>query len=268
MTTTDNRATDVAHLPAGTFAPAPGRAGVIKMVLAQGRIESLLFLRHGEQQLLSLVIPVAMLLGLTFLPLEWPMAGSGDPLDRFFPVALAIAATSSGFTGQAISLAFDRRYGALKRTGASGVPAWTIIAGKAIAVAATALVQTLLLGAIALALGWRTDLTGALLGLVTIVIGAAAFTAMGLLMGGTLSSELVLGLANLIWVALIGVTGYVLYVQGLDAASWWDVVPSVAMASGLTVAFSGGVPWVQWLILAAWAAAASAACTRWFRFAG
>ena len=87
-------------------------------------------------------------------------------------------------------------------------------------------------------------------------------------MGGTLSSELVLGLANLIWVALIGVTGYVLYVQGLDAASRWDVVPSVAMASGLTVAFSGGVPWVQWLILAAWAAAASAACTRWFRFAG
>ena len=125
MTTTDNRATDVAHLPAGTFAPAPGRAGVIKMVLAQGRIESLLFLRHGEQQLLSLVIPVAMLLGLTFLPLEWPMAGSGDPLDRFFPVALAIAATSSGFTGQAISLAFDRRYGALKRTGASGAVSYT-----------------------------------------------------------------------------------------------------------------------------------------------
>ncbi|WP_370513891.1 ABC transporter permease [Corynebacterium sp. zg331] len=250
--------------PTGTFTPAPQRAPRATLIAAQGRIETLLFLRHGEQQLLSLIIPLGLLIGISQVSiLEDP-----DPLRQGFPMMLAIATTSSGFTGQAISLAFDRRYGALKRTGASGVPAWVIIVGKIIAVAAMVLLQTLVLGITAAALGWQVSAGGLLLGLITLVLGAATFTAMGLLMGGTLSSELVLALANLIWVLMVGLVGLVLYHSGFDGSSWWDLIPSVTLASGLTDAFGGAIPWVQWLILSVWLVVVSAATRTWFRFSG
>ncbi|KQB85543.1 ABC transporter permease [Corynebacterium oculi] len=252
----------VSDYPAGTFAPAPQRAPRGALVAAQGRIETLLFLRHGEQQLLSLIIPLGLLIGIS----QVPILDDPDPLRQGFPMMLAIATTSSGFTGQAISLAFDRRYGALKRTGASGVPTWVIIVGKIIAVAAMVLLQTLVLGATAAVLGWQVSAPGLVLGVVTLVLGAAAFTSMGLLMGGTLSSELVLALANLIWVLMVGVVGLVLYHSGLDGSSWWDLIPSVALASGLTNAFGGTIPWAQWLSLMVWLVLVSAAARRWFRF--
>ncbi|RNE49188.1 multidrug ABC transporter permease [Corynebacterium alimapuense] len=246
----------------GTFAPAPRRAPRHKMMAAQGRMETILFLRHGEQQLLSVVIPLAMLLIVGRIPL----LGEDTGVDEIFPMMLAIATTSSGFTGQAIALAFDRRYGALKRTGASGVPAETIIAGKVIAVAVMAVLQTFLLGGAALALGWRVDLTGIALGAITLLAGVAAFSALGLLMGGTLGAEVVLALANLIWVVLIGLVGWVVYSQGLTDAGWYTAIPSVALAAGLTLSFEGIVPWTEILVLLGWSVAAVAAATRWFRF--
>ncbi|MDK8449877.1 ABC transporter permease [Corynebacterium mastitidis] len=248
--------------PRGTFAPAPRRASRAALVAAQGRIETLLFLRHGEQQLLSLIIPLGLLIGIAHVPI----LDDPDPLRQGFPMMLAIAATSSGFTGQAISLAFDRRYGALKRTGASGVPSWVIIAGKIIAVATMVLLQTLVLGTAAFLLGWRVAPLALLVGALTLILGAAAFTSLGLLMGGTLGSELVLALANLIWVLMVGVVGLVLYHSQLGAGTWWDLIPSVALASGLTSAFEGHLPWVQWAILAVWMAAVATAARRWFRF--
>ncbi|MDK6577127.1 hypothetical protein QP281_24965, partial [Escherichia coli] len=82
---------------------------------------------------------------------------------------------------------------------------------KIFGVLATVLVQIVVLGAIALYLGWRVSVAGAGFGLITLLFGVAAFTAMGLLMGGTLRSELVLALANLIWIAFMGIVGWVVY---------------------------------------------------------
>ncbi|MGP6173134.1 ABC transporter permease [Corynebacterium sp. A21] len=247
----------------GTFSPDPRSAPTGRMIAAQARIESKLFLRHGEQQLLSMIIPFAMLLVLA----KVQILDTDKPIDVAFPMILAIAAMSSGFTGQAIALAFDRRYGALKRTGASGVPAWTIILGKAAAVVTMVLIQTILLGGTALVLGWRPDALGIMVGALTLIIGVASFSSLGLLMGGTLSSEVVLALANLIWVILCGLVGWVMMAQGLHDAGWANLIPSVALASGLTLSFEGTIPWIQLLILAVWLLLASVAATKWFRFA-
>ena len=122
--------------PAGTFRPDPHRASTRTMLRAQAIIEAKLFLRHGEQLLLSFIIPVCMLVAITLLP----VIEQDDPMRVGFPIVLAVAAMSSGFTGEAISLAFDRRYGALKRTGASGVPAGIIIVGKILGLVAVAII--------------------------------------------------------------------------------------------------------------------------------
>ena len=256
MTTTD--------FPPGTFTPAPQRASAATMAAAQGRIESKLMLRHGEQLLLNLIVPAAILIGAVFVP----VLGDNVTLNELVPMVFSIAAAGAGFTGQAIALAFDRRYGALKRTGASGVPAWTIIAGKVIGVLSTVVVQILVLGAIALFLGWRVSVGGALLGLLTLLIGVTAFTALGLLLGGTQSSESVLASANLIWLLLLAVLGWVVYAGLLGSPGVWDMVPTVALASAMTGALNGTIYLTAWVSLSAWTILAVLGTIRWFRFDG
>ena len=247
----------------GTFTPQPQHVGVGSMARAQGAIESKLMLRHGEQQLLSIIIPLAILIGAHRLERT-----TGHGIAEIFPMVLAVAATSSGFTGQAISLAFDRRYGALKRTGASGVPAWAIIVGKIIAVLSMVVLQVLVLGTTAAFLGLRVDVGGIAVGIVALVLGVAAFTALGLLLGGTLSSEVVLAVSNLIWFILLGTVGWVMFSQGLGDNGLLTLVPTVAMAAGLDTALNGSFPGFELLVLAGWAVVASVAAVRWFRFDG
>ncbi len=252
------------RFPAGTFTPAPQRASVAKMMLSQGKVESMLFLRHGEQQLLNLFIPLVGLIALARFDL---VPGAGDtPLAVAFPFIMTVASMSSGFTGQAISLAFDRRYGALKRTGASGVPAWTIVSGKVIAVLAVTVVQIIILGGTALMVGWSASFLGSVLGILTLLIGVSAFTSLGLLMGGTLSSELVLALANLIWVVLTGIAAWAVFTPEVNADGALSVIPSVALAQGMANAFAGEIPWLQLGILILWLMAAGFAANRWFSF--
>lgn len=248
----------------GTFAPAPQRASVAQMAAAQGRIEAKLMLRHGEQLLLSLVIPAAILIGAATMDIF----GGDTSLDELVPMVFAVAAASAGFTGQAISLAFDRRYGALKRSGASGVPTWTIIAGKIIAVLTTVLVQIVVLGSIAFILGWTVSLAGAALGMVALFFGVTAFTSLGLLLGGTQSSEVVLAVSNLIWFVLLGILGWVVYSGHLGSPGLWDLAPSVALASAMTGALHGIVNVTAWMSLLFWTVMGIVGTIRWFRFDG
>lgn len=253
---------DTTHFEPGTFRPAPQRAPLGRMISAQGIIETKLFIRHGEQQLLSLVIPLGLLLVMAHLPL----IPDPHPLNRLVPMILAVAITSSGLTGPAISVAFDRRYGALKRTGASGVPSWVIILGKIVAVIVMAFLQVCVLTTVGILLGWQPAASGLIVAIPVLILGVATMTALGLLMGGTLSSELVLGLANLLWILLLGAAGFVLVNVGFDDANWWNLIPSVALAGGLDRALAGFFPVQQILVLAVWAILAVFAAQRWFRF--
>ncbi|WJZ02708.1 ABC transporter permease [Corynebacterium freiburgense] len=244
------------NFPNGMFAPDTGRAPMRKMILSQARIESLLFLRHGEQQLLSLVIPLTMLIALSLVPLI------DNAVTKVFPLTLAIATMSAGFTGQAIGVAFDRRYGALKRIGASGVPPWTIIWGKIIAVLAVVILQTVLLTITAILLGWSMPATGLIPAAITLFFGVAAFASLGLLCGGTLGSELVLALANLIWFILLGTASYIM-LRGGSGLEW---VPSVALAQGLSQSFAGQFPTLELGVLFVWLLVGALGASRFFRF--
>ncbi|MCK7663230.1 ABC transporter permease [Corynebacterium sp. CCM 9185] len=260
----DTRTGGEARFAPGTFSPDPQQAGAVHMLLAQALIEARLFLRHSEQQLLSLVIPLGSLIALSLVPL----LDAENPVALVLPLTLAISAVSAGFTGQAIAVAFDRRYGALKRIGASGVPRWVIITGKVLGVLAVSAVQTVLLCVTALILGWRPDVAALPVAVLTLIVGVATFTALGLLMGGTLSSEIVLALANLVWFLLIGMASYVQIRAGSigDWADWTVIIPSVALTQGLTGALSGGFPGVELLVLTVWATIGGIVTVKVFKF--
>ncbi|NED78883.1 ABC transporter permease, partial [Streptomyces sp. SID11233] len=70
------------------------------------------------------------------------------------PGVLALAVMSTAFTGQAIATGFERRYGVLKRLGASPLPRWALMTAKTLSVLVTEVLQVVLLTVIAFALGW------------------------------------------------------------------------------------------------------------------
>jgi ABC-2 type transport system permease protein len=263
MTTTPTSSGN--RFAAGTFTPRPRAASIHKMLAAQSRIELLLLVRNGEQQLLTMFIPITMLIGLCLLPV-----GDFDESrpDMFVPAVMTVAVMSTAFTGQAIAVGFDRRYGALKRLGATPLPRWGVIAGKSIAVAIVVSIQAVILGALGLILGWDPSPAGLLLGILVIAIGTLVFSAMGLLLGGTLKAEVVLALANLLWFAFIGIASIVVVGDNIPPAVEWIVrcTPSGALSEALHQATAGSLDLIGIAVLAAWGIAAGVAAVRYFKF--
>ncbi|BBY77586.1 multidrug ABC transporter permease [Mycolicibacterium parafortuitum] len=249
----------------GTFTPDPRPAPVARMLRAQFGLELRLLLRNGEQLLLTMFIPITLLVGLTLLPF-----GDFGPnrAATFVPAIMALAVISTAFTGQAIAVAFDRRYGALKRLGATALPVWGIIAGKSLAVVTVVFLQAILFGAIGFALGWRPAAAGLLLGGLIIALGTAVFAALGLLLGGTLRAEIVLAVANLLWFVFAGLGALTLEGGLVPQALQWvaRLTPSGALTEALSQAMTLSVDWFGLAVLAVWGAVAALAARRWFRF--
>ncbi len=251
--------------PAGTFTPDPRPNTVGQMLLAQSALELKLLLRNGEQLLLTMFIPITLLIGLTLLPLG---SFGTNRAATFVPVIMALAVVSTAFTGQAIAVAFDRRYGALKRLGATALPVWGIIAGKSLAVITVVFLQAVVLGGIGFTLGWRPKLAGLVLGALVIALGTVAFAALGLLLGGTLRAEIVLAVANLLWFVFAGFGALTIDTDTVPPAVKWAarLTPSGALTEALSQALTISMDWFGVVVLAGYGALAALAALRWFRF--
>ncbi len=251
----------------GTFTPDPGRGRLGRMLLTHARVETALTLRHGEQILLTLLIPLALLLGLSLLDVI-PVPGADSTatrVDWVAPRVLALAVMSSAFTGQAIALGFDRRYGVLKRLAATALPRWLLVLGRLVAALVVVALQTLVLGGVAAALGWAPPSAGALVAVPLLALGTVSFGALGVLLGGALRAEAVLALANVVWFALLLAGGILVAPDALPGplAAVVPYLPSGALAEGLRVALTDGTLAVTpVLTLTAWAAAAATLATR------
>jgi ABC-2 type transport system permease protein len=256
-----------ARFPPGTFEPAPGAGRPGRMLMAQAGVEARLALRNGEQVLLTLLIPLALLVGLTLLnvvPLPAPRVA------MVTPGVLALAVMSTAFTSQAISLGFDRRYGVIRRLAATALPRWLLVTGRLVAVLGVVLVQMVVLGAVALALGWRPSAVGAAWAVPLVLLGCAAFGGLGILLGGTLRAEVVLAVANVVWFMLLLGGGIVLPVDQLPGTLGViaSLLPSGALAEGLrTTLATGQAPAMHAvLVLIVWAAVSAGLAARFVRW--
>ncbi|WP_410569975.1 ABC transporter permease [Amycolatopsis sp. cmx-4-61] len=250
----------------GTFTPAPGRGSLGRMLRTHARVEVSLTLRHGEQVLLTLLIPLALLIGLSLLDiLPASSLGAVPRVDWITPRILALAVMSSAFTGQAIALGFDRRYGVLKRLSATALPRWLLVAGRLAAALVVVVLQSVIIGVVAAFLGWSPSLSGLLSAVLLLVLGTLAFGALGVLLGGALRAEAVLALANIVWFALLLAGGILLAPSSLPSglARVVELLPSGALAEGMRAALVDGTfapgPMV---VLAVWAVVAGAVASR------
>ncbi|MEV0595222.1 ABC transporter permease [Nonomuraea cavernae] len=246
--------------------PAPGAAPLPRMVLAQAGAEVRATLRNGEQLLLTMIIPVLLLVGFSLAPLV--DIGGGSRVGFLTPGVLALAIMSTAFTGQAIATGFERRYGVLKRLGATPLSRQGLMLAKTLAVLAVELVQVAVIVTVALALGWRPQGSFAAAALL-VVLGTAAFSGLGLLMAGTLRAEATLAAANLVYLVLLGVGGVVFPLSKFPSGmrSVLELLPISALTSGLrTVLGAGALPLGAIAVLAAWAVVSLGLASRFFRW--
>ncbi|MEU9120734.1 ABC transporter permease [Streptomyces sp. NPDC048506] len=251
----------------GTFAPRPGAAPLPRMIRAQAALETRMLLRNGEQLLLTVVIPTLLLV--LFSAVDIVDTGSGRPVDFLAPGVLALAVLSTAFTGQAIATGFERRYGVLKRLGASPLPRWALMTAKTCSVLVTEVLQIALLTAIAFALGWSPHGNPVpVVGL--LVLGTAAFSGLGLLMAGTLKAEATLAAANLVFLLLLVGGGVIVPLDKFPHAAQQvlHLLPISALSDGLrdVLQHGAGVPWSDLGILAVWAVLGLGAAAKFFRW--
>lgn len=234
-------------------------------MLAQARFEAITILRNGEQFLISIILPLMALVALTYSPfpeLDEPR------IDVVAPGVLALALVSIAFTGQSIQTGFDRRYGVLRLLGVTPLGRGGLIAGKTLAVLLFYVLQLLILGASALALGWRPSLGGLVPLAIVLACGVLCFVALALLIAGTMRAEAVLAVANLLWVVFLGL-GLILPTSVLPGAvgtvaAW--LPPGLLGDAARAAAMDGSWPWLASALLLLWAAAAGLLARRTFRW--
>ncbi|CAN5215435.1 ABC transporter permease [soil metagenome] len=254
----------------GTFTARPGAAPLVRMVVAQSRMETRLLLRNGEQLLIAIVVPLIVLVGGLLAARRFDLPLTDRPVDVLTPGVLALAVLSTSFTSLAIATGFERRYGVLKRLGSSPLPRSGLLAGKIGGVLLVELLQLVVLGGAGLLLGWRPEVSaGGMLGALLIVLsGTAAFASLGLLLAGTLRAEATLAGANLVYLLLMAGGGVVLPVSaygGFAVVLSW--LPSGALGDGMREALlHGELRLSPVLVLVTWALVGAFLTTRTFRW--
>jgi len=254
----------------GTFTPAPGAAPLLQQVRAQAAMETKLLLRNGEQLLIAIVIPVLALVGGVVGAKRLGLSYDHPVVDVLTPGVLALAVLSTSFTSLAIATGVERRYGLIKRLGASPLPRHGLLLGKVIALFSVQVIQAIVICAVAFALGWSPQggPIGVPVALLGALLGTFAFASLGLFMAGTLRAEATLAAANLIYLLLMMGGGVVLPRDSYGAAG--DVLrflPSGALGDALRAGLTEGhCDSVAMFTLVAWAILGSALAARYFKW--
>jgi ABC-2 type transport system permease protein len=204
------------------------RAG--RRAWAHARWETGLVLRNGEQLLLTFLIPMGLLLGLTVTGMFATTTGPARAANALATV-LTVSVLSGAFASLAIATGFERRSGALRFLGTTPLKRSELLGGKFLATALVTALSAAVVCVTALIVGWHPT-PAAWWALPVLVLGTATCAAWGMLLAGILRAEAVLAVANGVFLALIMFGGVIVPAASLPAglgtlAPW---LPSGALA--------------------------------------
>ena len=216
-------------------------------VIEQGRYETMAMLRNGEQLMLNIIFPIMALIALRFTGLidEYANSVGVSRMDAAVPGVLALCVISTALSGQGIATGFDRRYGVLRFLATTPLGRNGLIMGKCIAVLVVVAIQFTLVAVLGYGLGWRPDAIAVSRSIITMIMGAGAFTALGLLIAGTVRAEATLAIVNIAWVILAGAGGVVFPLKSFP--DWYAAVVAWSPSAALGDALRGNFIQHQWL---------------------
>jgi ABC-2 type transport system permease protein len=260
-----------AVLRAGDGRPSPVGARVAAMLEMELRLTA----RRLENLLVTLVLPAVLLVffgSIPVLPDAATAMPGAQPIDGVLPAILATAIVAAGLVNLGISTGFERSYGVLKRLGASPLSRGQLLAGKIGTIVVVEAIQAILLVGLAVILfGWAPGAGWNPAAVITaVVLGTAAFSALGLFFAGTLRAEATMALTNALFLLALLVGGLLVpgnQLPGLLGALA-ALLPTAALADALRIGLGASTGDVvgPLLLLAGWAAATAVLAARTFRW--
>lgn len=243
------------------------RTPLVRAVLAQALMEGRMLVRSGESLIVTLGIPLGVLV--FFSAVDVLPTGDARAVDFLVPGVIAISVVATGLVAVGIQTAFERKYGVLKRLGATPLPRGGFLIAKGLSVAAVLALQTGLIVALAVGvLDWRPA-AGALVVPILVIVGAMTCTALGLLLAGTLRAEATLAITNAVFLVLLVISGVTFDASALPdgLASVGRALPMGALAEALRIALAGGgVALGPVATLVGWGVGAAAVAAKTFRW--
>ncbi len=224
-------------------------------VTATARLDTAMTLLNCESLLLILGVPLVLLVFFSqvdILPID-----TDDPIDFLVPGVLALAVLSTAFTNLAIAVGFDRDYGVLKRLGVTPLRHGELLTAKILVVLGVIAMQTVLIFATGILLGWSPQWSGIGLALPALVLAVVAFAGLGLALAGSFSGLVTLAAANGLYLLLLLFGGMIIPPEELPGPfeALAQLLPTGAFAEILqgSVGSQEAAPLSAWLILASWA---------------
>jgi ABC-2 type transport system permease protein len=243
----------------------------------QVRFTNLAFWRNPASAFFTFAFP------LMFLVIFTSLLGSGRlevapgifiEQDRYYVAAMAsFSVITATYTNLAISVSFQRDSGILKRTRGTPVPAAVYLSARvihAILVSLLLVVITATFGILVYGAGIPTG-TALLEFIVTVIVGAMAFSALGLATTAIVpNAEAAPAVVNAIILPLLFLSG-IFIPLGTDAPQWMktigDIFPVKHFAEAMMGSFYGSPLPFQWsdvLAVALWGVVGLVLATRFF----
>lgn len=245
--------------------------GAISKVLHQFNFDLLIFRRNPAATFFTVILPLIFLVIFTSIFGNNTLPNGAKVATLYVPGILTLAIVSATSVNLAITMTTRRERGVLKRIRSTPIPPWVFIASQMLAGAAIAAVMTIIISGMGrilygVALQWATFPSL----LISLVVGAMSFAAIGLALTVIISSEdAAPAVTNAIFLPLYFISG--VFVPDTEVPSWVGTVGNLFPVSHLNQAlqesydpFADGAAWPvnHWLVIVAWGAV-GAGITLW-----
>jgi len=248
---------------------------VVSRILHQLKFDLLIFRRNPAATFFTVILPLIFLVIFTSIFGNEELPNGAKVATVYVPGILTLAIASATAVNLAITMTTRRERGVLKRIRSTPIPPWVFILSQMLAGALISAVMTVIISAIGrvlygVQLQWETlpNLV------ISLVLGAMAFAALGLAMTSIISSEdAAPAVTNAIMLPLYFISG--VFVPDTQVPDWVSTVGNLFPVAHLNQAlqesfdpFAVGAawPWNHWLVLAAWGVFGALVTLRTFRW--
>ena len=237
----------------------------LRLVFHQARFDALGFIRNRQARFFTLVLPVIFLVIFVSVFGNNRIGPQNVKASTYYvPGLAALGVIAGSFVNLVISVTTQREAGVLKRRRSTPVPAWVLIAGRALtAVAVAVAVMAILLLIGRFAYGVRLPAATLPGVVVTAIVGAVAFCCLGYALTTAIrAADSAQPMVQAIMLPLYFISG--VFIPNVSLPHWLQdvarVFPVQHLAGGLRHAFDpathgAGIVWSDLGVLVLWGAA-------------
>ena len=241
----------------------------------QTAFDLLIFRRNPAGAFFTVILPLIFLVIFTSMFGNEEMSNGVRLATLYVPGILSLAVISATTVNLAITMTSRRERGMLKRVRGTPIPSWVFIASQALTGLTISMLMTVVIigiGRLAYDVSLNLDSVPSLI--ITIIVGAASFSALGLALTSiTPSEEAAPAVTNAIMLPLYFISD--VFIPGDQVPDTISTIASIFpvqhMSKALQESFDPFIdgspwPWQHWLVIAAWGVLGTVVAATTFRW--